>query len=187
MVGMILTPLASLVLSWMVSLQPSAPWRETYEETAQGIAEAAAQSPALGGQYRTAAVLTVMALRESSFLQTASGDNNRSLGLFQMQAATVGQPAFLWMSGPTQQSLAAIALLEQSFRICRARPLAERISWYAVGGNHCSSSVGARLSRHRMLLAAKLLRSVPLAPLSSGSADLDATTDLSVASPLVTR
>lgn len=176
--------LASVVLAWMISLQPYPSLQGGYAEVASGIADGCEAESLFGDKYKCAATMTSLAYFESTFRLSAIGDKGRSLGLFQVQTATAHLPAFFLTGEASTQTRVAIGLVLQSLHICRRSPLHERLAWYAAGGNGCSSHPDAvNKSRHRMALAAKLLRSVSLPPLSRGSANLDAASDLRVASP----
>jgi hypothetical protein len=67
---------------------------------------------------------------------------------------------------------AAMILLKDSFRICKAAPLEERVAWFAGGGGRCAASDDARnKSRHRMALARWLFDKAPPAPEALLSSD----------------
>lgn len=143
--------LSQLILIWMTSLQPSAPWLETYPETASEIASTCeTHSPSrLGSSVQCAATMVSLAWFESRFDPEAVGDGGQSLGLFQVSRA--------WPRAGSQAAT-ALRLVLTSESICRRLPLSSRLAWYASGGPDCSSSRGALLSRHRMALAASLLK-----------------------------
>lgn len=153
MARMSTTPLAALALAMMLRAQPSAPWADTYPSTAKAVAEAAHASPVFAGgdgEQRTVALLVSMAWFESTFNPAAVGDNGRSVCLFQIHETN-----WKWL-GVTREALqdvrvcarTAVRMVHQSFRVCRARPLEERLGWYAAGGPDCTR--GLSPSRHRV-------------------------------------
>jgi hypothetical protein len=146
------TQLAATVLTWMVQLQPpNHEWigpelAASYPDTAEEIATAAEESPLPGdnGRY-TAAVLTVMAFRESSFRRDVVGDDGASRGLFQISTIW-GEPS----------ARLALKLLHKSFNVCREKPLEDRLGWYMWGASGCEHRL--ELSRSRMHTAARLAK-----------------------------
>jgi Transglycosylase SLT domain len=147
------------VLSLLLFLQPDAPWRASYEETAHAIATAAAESeplfPGPDGRARTAALLVAVAYHESRFDPKAVGDGGRSFGLFQHQRG--GASNFT----PAIAAPRALASLRASRQACRARPEGEQLAAYASG--RCDRGLSA--SRARMALGRALVaRHTPPAP-----------------------
>jgi hypothetical protein len=143
------------VLAMLFTLQPEAPWTDTYFETAQAIVDASEESPLFKGEdgpQRTAAVLVSLAWFESRFDQEALGDHGRSCGLFQIQPRTSGKTCEELQDADTA-AREAIRLIRESFRVCARRPFSERLAWYAGGG---SCSRGLRASRHRLGLARRI-------------------------------
>lgn len=126
-----------LVWSWMVALQPQAPWFDTYEETAHAIADTC---DAQADSIKCAAHLTAIAWFESSFRQDATGDSGRAYGLFQLH----GMPHDADLNTQTAH---AVSWILESYRSCHDLTL------YASG--RCG--VGVRESRQRMGLARRLL------------------------------
>jgi len=162
--------LASLtlwVLGLMTSMQPHAPWEASYPATAGAIARVVGDEVPLfegsDGRARTAALMVSVAWFESAFQPGAVGDcghagpckkgeTGQSHGLFQVQ----GQGE---LKDPMDAARAALGMLRASMRVCRARPLEERLGWYAAGGNDCDR--GLRESRHRVLRAMWLFKRYP--------------------------
>ncbi len=148
--------MSAWILSLMLVLQPQAPWRATYEATAAAIAATVQREEPLfageQGRERTAALLVSLAWFESRFDAHALGDHGRSHGLYQIQEH--GE-----LADPADATRAALGMLRESFRVCRARPLEERLGWYAAGGPDCSR--GLRESRHRVARAMWLFRTHP--------------------------
>jgi hypothetical protein len=157
------------ILSLMVSLQPSAPWLDTYWETAVAIGRAAEERPLFRGELgkeRTAALLVAVAYYESHFDAGALGDCRKdaprslarcqSVGLYQISKANAPADELLDRDDASRH---ALRLFATSFRICRERPVFERLAWYAAGGNGCDRRL--ELSAHRMSLASRLMREHP--------------------------
>lgn len=175
------TELCAWALAAMLKLEPRAPERllESYPETASAMAEAADRDPlfsGVSGKKQTVALLVAIADHESSFRQRVEGDHGKSLGLFQIQPPTANRDAEELFS-PTISSRVAIELVRQSMRICRDRPLEERLSWYAGGGPTCPDHPRALVASRQMFSLAKrvlalngngdTMKSVRLAPSSS--------------------
>lgn len=152
------------ILALMLSLIPSAPYADTFPATAAAIDRASHEAPLYDGEdgpERTAALLVSLAAHESSFDPRAvhpdtGGD---SLGLMQINASN------LHRLGLTRERLfdaetnvrAALRLLSESMRACSRRPSWARLALYASG----SCDRGGEASRHRVELAARLLRDHP--------------------------
>ena len=168
---------ASWVLSLMLVAQPTAPWRSTYDATAEAIAAEANAAPLADGPERTAALLVAVAWFESALRPDAAGDctkDGRSV------ACTVsGSVAHSWCLmqihetnhaglSVTRAELqtdvracvrAGLRMLTTSLRVCAAAPPRERLRWYAAGGGGCSASEDARRkSVHRIAFAERLLK-----------------------------
>ena len=108
------------------------------------IASEATADPVAGDQMHTAALLLVIAFRESSYRVNVQGDGGHSCGLYQTPCPRTPHDA------PGQTRL-ALAILRQSFTACPDAPLAP----YASGS--CSSSAGRRISAQRIAQAKALL------------------------------
>lgn len=147
-----------LVLSWMLALQPQAAWLSEYWEEAVAISVASEARPLFrgdevaSGAERTAAVLVAVAFEESRFRANATGDHGQSRSAWQVSRYW-GEPVTI-----DGQALLALDLMRESFRVCRARPVEERLSWYAAGGSGCDR--GHAASVRRMRLAERLLASL---------------------------
>lgn len=99
---------------------------------------------------RTASVLVAIAFRESSLRLDAIGDKGTSFCSFQIHRSSGGTRAML-----TDADLCvgrAFEILRTSVRVCREHPIA----FYAEGPRGCSSPRAQRISRDRMVLAARL-------------------------------
>lgn len=144
------------ILALMVAMQPTAPWRSTYDDTAKAIAQVVAeQEPLFAGELgreKTAAVLVSLAWFESTFKPGAVGDKGASHGLYQVQGH--GD-----LTDPIDATRAALGMVRASFRVCRAQPVNEWLGWYAGGGPDCTR--GLRESRHRMARAIWLVKRYP--------------------------
>lgn len=153
----------------MISLQPpsEAPWGDRFEDVATAIDTAANENPVFGTPERTAAVLTSVAFFESHFNPDALGDCTKgrprtlatcqSVGAFQISKAHASAEVLV---DPLSAARQALRLMGTSVNICRARPLSERLGWYAWGRVGCYHSLDK--SRHRMALAATLLRAMEI-------------------------
>ncbi len=148
------------ILALMIVMQPRAPWRATYEATATAIADVVEASPPLFagelGREKTAALLVSLAWFESTFRPDALGDHGEAHGLYQVHGR--GE-----LADPHEATEVALELVRLSFTACRARPVEERLAWYAGGGFDCSapSAAALRASRHRVLRAMWLVRHEP--------------------------
>jgi hypothetical protein len=155
------------ILSLMLGLQPRAPWLATYEDTAKAIAQVvAAETPLFTGdrgREKTAAVMVALAWAESRFNPVAVGDHGLSVGLFQMSGANLPSPEGYRradiLGHPIAASEVALHMLRQSFAICAARPLNERIAWYASGDSYCQR--GQSESRYRINLGMRAFAKYP--------------------------
>jgi hypothetical protein len=152
--------LTSWILSLMISLQPEAPWSDTYPATASAIDQAVQEQPSLftndaDGRARTAALLVALAWAESTFKPNAVGRGGVR-GLYQV--AGHGD-----LSDPLKGSRVAMDLIRESFRICAARPLDERLAVYAAGGTSCKTPPPEALkkSRYRVWKAKSLVKQYP--------------------------
>jgi hypothetical protein len=152
--------LTSWILSLMIALQPEAPWSGTYPETAKAIDEAVQEQPSLftddaEGRAKTAGILVALAWAESTFKPNAVGAGHVR-GLFQ-----IGGHGDL--SDPHKAARVALELVRESFRICKARPVEERLAVYAAGGTSCKDppAEALRKSRFRVWKGLSLVKSHP--------------------------
>lgn len=168
--------LTAWVLASMISAQPSAPWRESYETTAAVLAQVATDAPLFGGREgarRTASWFVSVAWFESRFDPRAQGDCRRkdpqgrclsdpqSLCLFQIGVSNLPSlkksPSDLLESVETCTRVAR-QLMQISLGVCRGRALEEGLGHYASGGASCG---GLRESRHRVNKARWLFDHIP--------------------------
>jgi hypothetical protein len=171
--------MAAWILSLMLFLQPSAPWRDTFPATAEAISVAAHEAPIFTGRdavERTAAQLVALMWFESRFDPNAAGDHGQSLGLAQIGVSNLHALGLTreQLFDPATNTRAALRMMQLSFVVCRVHPKEERLAHYAAGGDGCTK--GIKESVHRTQLAARLLRDHPVfwseatpAPSGSGS------------------
>ena len=149
--------LPAWILSLMLAIQPSAPWRASYEDTADAIARVVESSPSLfagdKGRERTAAVLVAVGWHESRFNPSAIGDHGRSYGIYQASRVP--------LVDVEAQTRGALAAMGASFHVCGARRAEDWLAQYASGGAGCTNVGGLIASRHRMGLAMRLWREHP--------------------------
>ncbi len=157
------------VLGIMTRAQPQSGWTKTYGETAEAIADAANEDPVFSGElgaYRTAALLTAIALHESSFRRDAIGDHGRSFGLYQVQPGTAKLEGgwedvnMMDLQTPRVASKVAVALVRRSLRACHERPLDERLAWFAGGGPKCPDAETALRASRQIFGIARHLFSI---------------------------
>lgn len=156
-----------LLLLWFAVLQPLAPakLRSTYADTAAAMSRALSEHAPVfdgaDGRERTGVVLATLGSFESTLRPKAVGDHGRSYGLFQDQNHGKLTDAY-------EESGIAIEAIRESFHICRARPIAERLAFYAGGSNAPHDADGCPTneeavtkSKHRMLRALWIFRHYP--------------------------
>ena len=138
--------LTSWILALMIAMQPEAPWKDTYPATAAAIDLAVREQPSLftddeDGRAKTAAILVALAWAESTFKPNAVGAGGTS-GLFQI--AGRGN-----LTDPTKAASVALTMVRESFALCRARPVEERLAIYAAGGSSCKDMPARVLEKSR--------------------------------------
>ncbi len=151
------------ILTAMIHMQPptawGVKWGDTYESTAETIAQAAIDDPlsskAGPDVVFTAALMIVWAHDESHFRPDAVGDGGHSYGLLQVNPHTAARDAAELLDPETGVPI-ALSLFHFSFRACYAHPVEERMSQYAYGRD-CEHRLG--LSRYRVQRARELARS----------------------------
>jgi len=164
-----LTVLKAWILSVMLLIEPSAPWKATYESTAEAIATDVVNGKPLfkddDGRH-TASVFISLGLFESHFKQDAEGDcthTDPKTGMcvvgskpHSFCAFQVNESNFAYL-GVTKDSLltdinvctkAASKMIHKSFETCsgkdtKGEPLGakDRLNWYAAGGRGCRPDV----------------------------------------------
>ncbi len=152
------------VVGLMVALEPSAPWRATFEKSAEAIARVA-ESDSLWsdhGEERTAALLVAIAWYESRLKSNAKSKDGQFLCLYQVDKRHLADPQKA-LDDPEVCTRAAIKIVRQSLEKCDKQPFEERLAQFMSGA--CDK--GTTDSRYRMFLAGKLLREHPF-PNNSG-------------------
>jgi hypothetical protein len=146
------------VVSLMVALEPSAPWRATFEKSAEAIARVSESEPLFDekGEQRTAALLVAVAWYESRLKPNAKSSNGQWLCLFQVDKRHLPDPQKA-LDDPEVCARAAIKIIKGSLAKCSAKPLEDRLAVFMSG----SCEKGIPESRYRMFLANKLLRDHP--------------------------
>lgn len=159
----------SVPVAWVVglitALEPSAPWRGTYERTAEAIARVAESEPLFEddkdgrdkAEERTAALLVSVAWYESRLRPDARSKNGKWLCLFQIDKRHLDDPQKA-LTDPEVCTRVAVGMLRQSMKVCRARPANERLAFFMSG----TCDRGLAESRYRMFLGSKLLRDHPV-------------------------
>jgi hypothetical protein len=154
MTGM-LAWLAAIIL---IAAPPDAP-RDHLGDVAVAVLDAT------GGDPLESAELVALGAREGHFDPWAVSRDyaGRAVGIWQVHETNFGwlHVDALDVVDPFTAAPIALRLVRESFRVCRARPLEERLVWYAVGGPACDAPEGIRDSRNRMGLALRLLRERP--------------------------
>ena len=162
----------SIPVSWVVgllaALEPSAPWSNTYEKTAEAIARVSESEPLFPveerGEERTATLLVAIAWYESRLKPSAMSKNGRWYCLYQLDKSYLPD-AKKALSDPEMCTRAAVKILRKSLSMCKSRAPDERLAAFMSG--QCDR--GGVQSRYRMFLAKKLLKEHPLPPPAGGS------------------
>mgnify|MGYP003578570676 CR=1 FL=1 len=171
--------LAAWLWGLMMILQPHAPWKATFKETATAIPEIAEAEPLFAGKDGPAKS-PLLALStgdfESALKPDAEGDCGHEgpckpgevgnsvcfgqVGVSNLKALSVTRAA---MQENIRVCVRAMwTMLKGSLAVCRARPLEERLAHYTAGGDGCSTNEDAvRKSKHRVLKAQLLFRRYP--------------------------
>ena len=146
------------VVSLLVALEPSAPWRPTFEKTAEAIARVAESEPLWSdrGEERTAALLVAVAWYESRLKPTAKSKDGQFVCLYQVDRRHLSDPQKA-IDDPEVCTRAAIKILRASLDKCAARPLEDRLAQFMSG----TCDQGINDSRYRMFLAGRLLKEHP--------------------------
>ena len=145
--------LSILVLRTMLSLQPEAPWKDTYELTSEVIAQMSQDEPLFRGDdgpMRTAAVLVSLGWFEGRFRQDAVNAKEGSYCMFQVNQSNfkaLGVTREQIQSNFVVCTRAALEMAKVSGHVCSRRPREEFLGHYASGGDTCG---GVRASVNRM-------------------------------------
>ena len=146
------------VVGLMVALEPSSPWRGTYEKSAEAIARVAESEPVFDdhGEERTAALLVAIAWYESRLKPNARSKDGQFLCLYQVDKRHLTDPQKA-LDDPEVCTRAAIKIIRPSLQQCSKRALDDRLAQFMSG----TCDKGVVDSRYRMFLAGKLLREHP--------------------------
>ena len=146
------------VVGLMVALEPSSPWRGTYEKSAEAIARVAESEPVFDdhGEERTAALLVAIAWYESRLKPNARSKDGQFLCLYQVDKRHLADPQKA-RDDPEVCTRAAIKIIRSSLQQCSKRALDDRLAQFMSG----TCDKGVVDSRYRMFLAGKLLREHP--------------------------
>jgi hypothetical protein len=146
------------VVSLMVALEPNAPWRATFERTAEAIARVSESDPLFDdrGEQRTAALLVAIAWYESRLKPNAKSANGQWLCLYQVDKRHLSDPQKA-LDDPEVCTRAAMKIIKGSLAKCAAKPYEDRLAMFMSG----TCDKGLADSRYRMFLAGKLLKEHP--------------------------
>lgn len=148
------------VVGLLAALEPTSPWRDTFEKTAEAIAQVSESEPlfpvAEHGPERTAALLVSLAWYESRFKPDARSKNGRWYCLYQIDKGHFAEPERA-LKDQALCTRTAVRLLRQSLERCKMRAPDDRLAAYTSG--RCDR--GGAESRYRMFLARKLLKEHP--------------------------
>lgn len=146
------------VVGLMVALEPSAPWRGTFEKTAEAIARVAETEPLFEehGEQRTAALLVGIAWYESRLKPTAKSKDGQFVCLYQVAKRNLSDPQKA-LDDPEVCTRAAVKIIRSSLQKCAKNSVDERLAAFMSG----TCDKGLSDSRYRMFLGAKLLREHP--------------------------
>jgi len=152
------------VVGLLVALEPSAPWRPTFEKTAEAIARVAESEPLFDehGEERTAALLVAIAWYESRLKPTARSKNGQWFCLYQVDKRNLPDPQKA-LDDPEVCTRAAMKIIRASLATCAKHPADDRLAQFMSG----SCDRGIPDSRYRMFLAGKLLKDHPF-PINNG-------------------
>jgi hypothetical protein len=162
----------SVPVAWVVgllaALEPTAPWSNTYEKTAEAIARVSESEPLFPvddrGEERTATLLVAIAWYESRLKPSARSKNGRWYCLYQLDKSYLPD-ADKALSDQEMCTRAAVKILRKSLEMCKTRMPDERLAAFMSG--QCDR--GGPESRYRMFLAKKLLKEHPMSPAQGGT------------------
>lgn len=167
---------AAWIAGMLTSLEPSAPWRSTYDRTAEAIAKVAEAEPLFDGDAaRTAALLVAVAWYESRLKPNAVSANGKWVCLYQVDKHHLEDPKKA-LDDPEVCTRAAMKQLRTSLATCAKNPEGERLAFFMSG--RCDK--GLPESRYRMFLMKQLLAKHPL---PQSSADKDGKADAGAKEP----
>lgn len=165
--------LKAWILSTMLALEPSSPYKETFDSTASVFAQSAINSPLFctkqpdgscaftdNDKKKTAALYISIGWFEGAFQQDAKGDCDKkkpdgtcvkgatphSFCMFQVNDSNLkglGTTRDEILKDFSKCVAAGNQMLRSSFHVCAARPLTGRLRWYAAGGPDCATKATA--------------------------------------------
>jgi hypothetical protein len=161
----------SVPVAWVVgllaALEPTSPWSDTFEKTAEAIARVSESEPLFAadahGEERTATLLVALAWYESRLKPSAKSKNGRWYCLYQVDKSYFGADADKALTDPEVCTRTAVKIIRKSLEQCKYRAPDERLAAFTSG--RCDR--GGPESRYRMFLANKLLKEHPM-PVPSG-------------------
>lgn len=161
----------STTLAWILAASTQLAPTRSHDDLASAIASVVeSEGPLFRGDLdgkKTAALLVAVAFRESSLRPAAVGDRvgkakkPTSFCAFQINLPWGRKTAEGWSGeeltqDPVKCVTTAHHMLKTSMKVCAAHPLA----WYAEGPHGCGSARAQRISRDRLALAARLVKTV---------------------------
>lgn len=144
------------VYFWVTALMQTSDYlgSSRYQEIADVIAKSSIEAPLFAGPYgawRTAALMTAIAFKESSFNPNARGKEGE-LGLWQIHP--VHGHASKCLVDPACEAPIAREMIRISMKECASQPEEEWLSLYAAGD--CNAAGGKTASAARVRLAKRL-------------------------------
>jgi membrane-bound lytic murein transglycosylase MltF len=123
------------VVGMMVALEPTAPWRPTFQKTAEAIARVAESEPLFDehGDTRTAALLVAVAWYESRLKPNAKSGNGQWYCLYQIDKRRLGADALKALDDPEICTRTAVKMMRSSLDRCASRPANERLAQFMSG------------------------------------------------------
>jgi hypothetical protein len=181
--------MVSWILTLMQALQPDAPWKSSYEDTAAAIASLVeSQDPLFegsNGREKTAALLVAVAWAESRFNSKAVGDEGKSVGLYQVFHSNLPTPEGFGrtdiLGNPTNATAVAYRMLRYSFEMCARVPFTERLGAYT--GGTCTGERAVWASKYRMSLAKKVFDAHPPGDATGSGSAVQKASDVPVLAP----
>lgn len=159
----------STLLPWILAASASLAPARPHDDLAGAIAAVVdSETPLFRDDVdrkKTAALLVAVAFRESSLRAAAVGDHvgkkPTSFCAFQINLPWGRKTSEGWTGeeltqDPLKCATTAFHMLRASMKSCSAHPLA----WYAAGPLGCTSPRAQRISRDRLALAARLVKTV---------------------------
>lgn len=166
---------AAWVLTLLVSTEPSAPWRSTYESTAAAMADSANREPLYAGDdgpAKTVAEYVSVSWFESNHNPSAEGDlDPRTKKPTSFCLGQINQSNFEWLHVSRELLLEDVTvcvhamnvMMRKSHQVCATKFPTDReawLSWYTGGGPDCTTK--SKKSAHRMLKAQWLFNRFPV-------------------------